>query len=1087
MDLRAQLVVDNTVNAIDGVQNVLLGPGVTASNFSVTGINEQFGSFTCNGCGLGIQSGFVMATGNVSDIPNVNSVNDYSSTPPIGIDGVSDPDLELLSNQGILNNTAVVEFDFVVSGNSLDFQFVFASDEYPEYVGEVNDAFGFFLSGPGINGTFSGNAENIALVPGTTTPVTINTVNGTDNSSYFISNDFGTFPIEFDGFTTVIDVHADVICGGTYHIKMAIGDASDFLFDSFVFLAGNSFTAPPPAQISFVSPANAPAGGGVYEGCDSGSLLITRPSNGNLDQATFPLTYSGSAVPGVDVLNLPATVTFTAGQTTSAINFSAVQDGVVEGTENLTVSIVFNQCGNDVIVSTSVPIAEGSALAVNIPNVSISCSENAVLNPIVTGGFGSYTYQWSTGDTTPSITVSPNSSSVYSLTVGDACNLPSVTAFGNVTVAPTQSLNVLAGPDVSITCLDPITISPNVTGGTSPYTYGWTNNNVPVGSSATLSMSDPAEGTIQLTVTDACDQVVSDQLQITFVGGVLDVDLGPDLSTTCIDTVTLTPIVTGSIGFVQYSWSRQGINIGGTSTLSYAASSQTTILLQVTDACGNTGSDQIIFNPIQSSVNLNLGADLTVNCSEIVPITAAPLGGIGNFNYQWYLNGNLVSNSPTYNLQVNSNSQLQLITTDQCGNSASDGISIAVPPVPIVFDLGPAQSGTCLDVFNLSANSQGGVGNLNYTWSANGIIIANGDALTWSGDTTTTVALTVSDQCGNTATDYVQIQIPEVGLVVNAGNDVTTDCLTPVLLSGNAAGGIGTYTWQWTPSLQNAGNQQQMEVQVSETTSYTLTVTDLCGNSGSDDVVIEVPPVPVVLSTQSNIILCKGEDQLLTAQATGGVGELLVVWNNVDTTQQYNIVANNDTTIRCSAVDVCGNSTAVIVQITIEEVIPRFLYEYVGDQSVNFINQSEGAIAYAWNFSDGSIAVEESPMHEFTTVGEWTATLTAISQHGCRKSITGEFFPAGALYIPNCFTPNEDAINEVFKVEGHDIDSFTFAIYNRWGDRIFYTTSMDDVWMGNAAEGGTHFVPDGIYIWEAKAIDRRGNIINRRGNLQIIR
>src|SRR5690606_15969665 len=89
----------------------------------------------------------------------------------------TDSDLQAISGMNI-HNAAILEFDFVPNGDSLVFRYVFASDEYPSFTcSNYNDAFGFFISGPGITGPFTNNAINIALIPGTNTPVAVNTVN----------------------------------------------------------------------------------------------------------------------------------------------------------------------------------------------------------------------------------------------------------------------------------------------------------------------------------------------------------------------------------------------------------------------------------------------------------------------------------------------------------------------------------------------------------------------------------------------------------------------------------------------------------------------------------------------------------------------------------------------------------------------------------------------------------------------------------------------------------------------------------------------------------------------------------------------
>ena len=257
--LCAQLIVTNpmTQTPQDLVQNVLLGPGVTVSNITFNGgagniWSEQAGFFDSNMANVGIPTGIILATGDVTQAAGPNATGSNSlGGGNLSSPGTCDADLQLLDPTATgFNDCAVLEFDFVPSGDSLKFNFVFASEEYLEFVNSINDAFGFFISGPGFNGPYANNAENIALVPGTTTPITINTVNNLVNSAYYVDNGDGftapfnndPFYIQFDGLTTVLTAEALVQCGQTYHIKIAIADANDTAWDSAVFLEAGSFT-----------------------------------------------------------------------------------------------------------------------------------------------------------------------------------------------------------------------------------------------------------------------------------------------------------------------------------------------------------------------------------------------------------------------------------------------------------------------------------------------------------------------------------------------------------------------------------------------------------------------------------------------------------------------------------------------------------------------------------------------------------------------------------------------------------------------------------------------------------------------------
>jgi len=255
--VQAQISVSNIETPAQLVQNVLIGQGVVPTNITFNGapgnaVREQAGHFTTNfnGSNLGIDSGVVMSTGKATAAPGPNNAPNTTSTPTNAL--IGDADLSLLAT-GSIGNVSVIEFDFVATGLELNFDYVFASEEYPEFVNSTfNDVFGFFLRGPGISGPYSGNAKNIALVPNSTTPITINNVNngfnnsgGGPNSSYYYNNTtIGANPntsvaiptVIYDGFTTLLTAKSSLICGGTYHIKLAIGNVSDNQYDSAVFL-----------------------------------------------------------------------------------------------------------------------------------------------------------------------------------------------------------------------------------------------------------------------------------------------------------------------------------------------------------------------------------------------------------------------------------------------------------------------------------------------------------------------------------------------------------------------------------------------------------------------------------------------------------------------------------------------------------------------------------------------------------------------------------------------------------------------------------------------------------------------------------
>jgi len=250
-----QLQVDPAYSVNQLVLQKLLGSGVTVSNIVYRGDSLQRGFFDGSNSNIGIDSGIVLMTGIISDAIGPNN-SDGSNAASI-VNNFNDPDIEKMVNAGkppanydSSYDIASLEFDFVSTSDSISFNFVFGSEEYLEFVNtSVNDAFGFFLSGPGISGPFSNNAINLAKVPGTTTFISIDSVNNVVNSSFFIDNGTGasmpqltdTTVVQFDGFTTKIGIQQAIQCNQTYHIKIVVADIGDKFYNSAVFLEGKTF------------------------------------------------------------------------------------------------------------------------------------------------------------------------------------------------------------------------------------------------------------------------------------------------------------------------------------------------------------------------------------------------------------------------------------------------------------------------------------------------------------------------------------------------------------------------------------------------------------------------------------------------------------------------------------------------------------------------------------------------------------------------------------------------------------------------------------------------------------------------------
>lgn len=446
----------NGQNVKDLLETHFLGGGIEISNVRFNGqnvVNSNAIGFFSNpdtvSPNVELASGIVMATGDCTDMYSGSTgiiPNNYGS----GED--PSPALRLaLTNFGFsattpLNDVAVLQFDFISSGEYVKFDYVFASEEYTNYVcSNYNDVFGFFISGPydeqgnPVSEGIPYQYRNIAIIPGTTSPVMINTVNcGACNSggssNYDLTNsEWFETNCNAPGYTVKLTTEeVYVVPCFKYKLELAIGDVSDQALNSCVFLGAGSFKVD---EFSLKQMAPATGAGTAYvKGCDSDTITMTinRPAMEN-EQRT--LTFFGTAVEGEDFELLDfngnlagRTLTFNEGDTSASviIKFKNHVDDVPGETLNLGIATEYiNDCAQ--IDTILIDITTPESLEYTISEDVIYCenelpkNENVEIN--VTGGIGNVTYQWSAGVTPnqPTNTIGITQPSTIYVTVTDGC------------------------------------------------------------------------------------------------------------------------------------------------------------------------------------------------------------------------------------------------------------------------------------------------------------------------------------------------------------------------------------------------------------------------------------------------------------------------------------------------------------------------------------------------------------------------------------------------------------------------------------------------------------------------------------------
>jgi len=502
----AQLAVTDNQTAAQLVQR-LTGEGVVVLNPTLNCAGIANGVFNVTGTSnLGIDSGIVLTSGRAMSTPTDEGVNgpNTGDGPSQGNNFPGDPDLNTILNGLSSNDVCRLEFDFVPAGDSIKFDYVFASTEYQVYsCSGFNDVFGFLISGPGFATPY-----NMAVVPGTNIPVCVNSTtsviplggvntcnDGTCNActsmgpgspfAAFYVNNAGGASITYRGFTTIFTAAAQVSPCDTYHLKLAIGDGyagtfPDQILDSGVFLKAGSLTS----TALYVKTLG---GGGLetpftntVRGCPPGVVRISR--SGSLTQpVTIPLTYSGTAVNGVDYSTLPPSVLIPAGDSVATLFVNGIPMNPAVGPKSVVISILSPYtCGttNEPIVLASDTIMIYDSIYVNITTPDTAICRGRYADLIVEAD-STLNFSWTPASSVSNpleqnVTVTPTAPTTYTVTVtlpigGSGCAPSSASVF--VDVKDTPVVNI--GPD-KVTCGDAVQLY----AATSPFnddeTFLWT-------------------------------------------------------------------------------------------------------------------------------------------------------------------------------------------------------------------------------------------------------------------------------------------------------------------------------------------------------------------------------------------------------------------------------------------------------------------------------------------------------------------------------------------------------------------------------------------------------------------------------------
>lgn len=1115
----AQLVVDDTYTA-DQLVDVIVADGIFVENASLICPTGGSGYFDGSATNIGINSGVILTSGSATGANGPN--NDIS----FGVcsNGQGDPQLEAVAGETVFDG-CILEFDAVPTCTPLVLSYVFGSDEYPEYINrEFVDAMVFTISGPGF-----GTPTNVAFVPGTTTPVNIGTINGNTNSGYYVNNSGGA-SIQYDGFTTVLTATADIIPCEKYHIKIAVGDASDCIFDSGIFLLENSFDC----GVSNAVTVDANEGPTQpIEGCQEYTVEFCR--QGSTAQP-FDLNFiiEGTATNGVDYPQLPTTITLPAGVQCTTLTIDPPQDGVNEGGE--TVEIIYQAIsgGCQVLDTVRVTIIDDPALTPDFYYNDVCLGSTTFFNntttinppavvtdfvwkfgdPPVNGSAATYNTSYQYG--------APGQYEVTLIATSTSGCVDSVKQFVNVYDYPTASFvtgtnTVCLGQEIDFanTSTPPSNdVIGQVTwnfgdGGTS---HNWDTSHV---------YSIPDTFPVVLTV-------YSDIL---------------GCSSSQRDTVIVLPNVRSDFIFanvcegspVTFLNQSQGYNQNtiwewdyGDGTLPYGNTFNTTHqnypadtfdvrLVAITpNGCNDTTIKQLfVFDAPTAYFEVD---DVCANeLARFTNLSTPPtMGDLDSWFWTFSDGYSSSAFSPTHLFQIPPSNFTATLIVYNSNLSCADTFttSLVVAPIPNAnFTVQNVCDGA--DVAPL--NSTTGVVT-QWEWDfgdGTPVDISSTPIHQYTiGPGTYDIQLKATNafNCSDSITKPITVyNLPESQFEAKpacAGDLIPFQNQSTIGFPDN----IVYWIWDY-----DQGGVIDTVIAASHTYptggTYFPELLTISGHGCRDSITIpltvyHVPDIDVDLTVDEGCSpVCVEFTDLSTLTGDSMVSWL---WNFGD----LNLTTDRNTT-HCYSNDNPFESKFYDVSLTIEtdsgcsatkvfdkliEVYPQPEAEFdwtpdpvsLFEPTVSFIDQSLGADYWGWDFGQpGENANDTSwfqePEYTFTNYGDFPITLIVENRDGCRDTLVENMhiIPDYTLYVPTAFTPDGDTLNATWGPKGFGIKRIDIRVADRWGRLMFYSDDINNQW--NGYDRSHQKAPQGMYVYQIEAETLYKEVYNYTGKLMLMR
>lgn len=699
-----------------------------------------------------------------------------------------------------------------------------------------------------------------------------------------------------------------------------------------------------------------------------------------------------------------------------------------------------------------------------LPVISTSPNTSTCLgNPVVLNASGANSYTWSNGTTTANNTVSPTSSTTYTVVGTSTLGCASLSDSVVVTVLSLPTVSI--GPDSSY--CDQVVLD----AGALPTGYTWSDGSM----GQTITANTTGTYSVQVANADGC--FASDSINLVIHNTVL-VDLGNDLDL-CPDSSTL--LQTNPLSYPSYNWS------SGSTNPSLSVTQAGNYFVDVLDVNGCPSSDSILVQ-VWPELQGDLGTDTLICSGDSILLDASSWAGA---NYLWMPGG-----ATTSTLPVGSTDTFVVQIGDGNGCIYRDTFNLTVDLPPLV-SLTASNTVECVGDTLVFTASPGGLAN--YSFSVGGIVQQSSTATSWittslqQGDSVMLFATTVGGCPSNTIANSNVLILPRPDATIIADTACNGSPTTLIaLLNSNSS-----LSWIGSGGLFGTTDSIVWSYPTPGAFPYTLTLDNgSCETILSGQVAVRpVPNAPVGPDVQA----CEGQSAGLTVSSGQGfvewfdtpqmVGNAIQSGNNLSLSQ---VNATDSFWVHASLNGCISPQTQLILS-----VFPNPISDFISNPDtttrfdvsradIQFMNLSSGGTDYLWDFGDGNTSTDPNPLYSYTETGNYIVTLITRTAAGCADTsrigpyeITGD---RGDWFIPNTFTPNGDGDNDTWVI---DVLAYypnnTMTIANRWGTIVFEAKGYLDQWGGN---WNGKPLPEGTYYY---FLDPGDGLLPLKGFVMIVR